>query len=72
MPETLAARMAALTCPSLYIAGRPGGACARSIELLRDAGIEPQIIEPSGHWPFIDQPDDFARTLAGFLAAEGI
>lgn len=66
-PETMAGRLAALTVPVTYIAGAPGGACPRSRALLDGAGIATVAIEPAGHWPFVDQPDAFARTLAGLL-----
>ncbi len=65
--ERLAARLAALPVPHLYIAGVPGGACARSLDLLAAAGVPVAAIEPSGHWPFIDQPAAFASLLRGFL-----
>lgn len=65
--ETLAARLAALPCPTLFVAGDPGGACARSRELIDAAGLRLLALSPSGHWPFIDQVDDFAVGLRRFL-----
>lgn len=65
--ERLADRLAGLSTPKLYVAGQPGGACCRSMELLARAGVETVSIEPSGHWPFIDRPDAFASALVGFL-----
>jgi len=64
--EDLAGRLAALSCPNLYIAGSPGGACARSLELLRTAGADLAVIEPAGHWPFIDRPTEVAALIGDF------
>ncbi len=61
--EELAARQAALAIPNVYVAGSPGGACARSIALLETAGVRTVPIAPSGHWPFIDQPELFAGVI---------
>jgi len=66
--ERLAARLAALNLPSLYIAGVPGGACSRSLELLAEAGVAVARIEPSGHCPFLDRPAEFLAALSRFLA----
>jgi pimeloyl-ACP methyl ester carboxylesterase len=65
--EDLAARLAALPMPTLYIAGVPFGASARSLQLLDDAGARRVTIEPSGHWPFIDQTDRFVAEFDRFL-----
>jgi pimeloyl-ACP methyl ester carboxylesterase len=65
--EALAGRLAALEAKTLYVAGSPGGACARSLELLDEADAQTVELAPSGHWPFIDQPDGFAEELASFL-----
>jgi pimeloyl-ACP methyl ester carboxylesterase len=67
--ETLADRLAALPCPKLYVAGQPGGACARSRELLDAAGVPTLVLEPSGHWPFIDRVEEFADALGRFVEA---
>jgi pimeloyl-ACP methyl ester carboxylesterase len=64
----LTARFAALSCPTLFVAGAPGGICTLSLEGLRRAGVHTVAIEPSGHWPFIDRPDAFAFAVADFLA----
>lgn len=64
--EDLADRLAALGCPSLYIAGSPGGACGRSLELLRTAGADLEQIEPAGHWPFIDRAGEAASLIGRF------
>ncbi len=65
--EDLAVRMARLIPPALYIAGSPDGASARSKELLSKTVALWQTIEPAGHWPFIDRPDDFAAVVTRFL-----
>lgn len=67
--ETLAARLAATRVPALFIAGAPGGICARSHALLGEHGIRCEVIAPAGHWPFVDQPDAFAAAAAAFLRA---
>ncbi len=60
----------------VYIHGTKDGVCQRSLELLNAAGVKPFSITDddsrrsfvySGHWPFIDQPDKFAQTLAQLL-----
>jgi pimeloyl-ACP methyl ester carboxylesterase len=66
-PEDMAARTARLPMPAHYIAGVPDGACARTRELLDAAGVPWTGIEPSGHWPFIDRPDDFLAALRSLL-----
>jgi pimeloyl-ACP methyl ester carboxylesterase len=66
--DDLARRLAARPEPRHYVAGSPRGACARSRELLGAAGVPTTEIAPSGHWPFIDQPDRFATLLATLLA----
>jgi pimeloyl-ACP methyl ester carboxylesterase len=65
--ETLAGRLAALSVPTLFIAGAPGGICARSQSLLDVNHVPWAALEPSGHWPFIDQLDLFAMTVLSFL-----
>lgn len=69
--EDVAERLARLPMPTLYIAGAPGGASARSRALLDRAGVRTVEISPAGHWPFIDQPDAFEAALVGFAAAAG-
>jgi pimeloyl-ACP methyl ester carboxylesterase len=68
-PETLAGELAALPVPKIYVAGYPHGAAARSLELIEAAEVPLRRVQPAGHWPFLDRPDDFARTVAEFLAA---
>lgn len=68
--ETLAVRLAALACPAAYVAGAPGGACQRSRELLASAGVATRVIEPAGHWPFLDRPDAFAAVLGGLIDSD--
>lgn len=67
--ETLAPRLAALTARVLFVAGVPGGICERSRAQLDKHGVHWVGIEPSGHWPFIDQPDAFADAVGPFLRA---
>ncbi len=43
------------------------GVCPRSLKLLGASDVPVATVSPSGHLPFIDCPDDFAETLAGFL-----
>ncbi len=67
--EDSAARLRRLagTLTLLYIGGRPNGVAPRSVELLEQADVPRAWIEPSGHWPFIDQPDQFLGALTGLL-----
>ncbi|CAN5921218.1 hypothetical protein BH11MYX3_BH11MYX3_34670 [soil metagenome] len=65
--EALVGRLAALTAPTLFIAGVPGGICERSRELLGAAHVPWIGIEPAGHWPFIDQIDLFAASVRAFV-----
>jgi pimeloyl-ACP methyl ester carboxylesterase len=65
--ETLAADLAVLRPPVLYLAGVPDGICARSRALLDRHGVRWLGLEPAGHWVFVDQPDAFAATVAAFL-----
>ncbi len=65
--EDLALRLAKLTTPSLYLAGSPDGASARSKELLVAAVARWKIVESAGHSPFIDQPDAFAAAVNELL-----
>jgi pimeloyl-ACP methyl ester carboxylesterase len=66
-PEDMAARLARLAMPVVYIAGTPGGACPRSLELLDEAGVRHVDLAPSSHWPFVDQPDAFAAAVAAAI-----
>ena len=65
--ETLAARLAAVGARVLFVAGVPGGICERSRAQLDQHRIRWVGIEPSGHWPFIDQSDAFAAAVGPFL-----
>jgi pimeloyl-ACP methyl ester carboxylesterase len=67
----LASRLAALAgqgLPVAYVAGAPGGASGESRRLLAEARVPVVEIAPSGHWPFLDQPDAFTAALARFLS----
>ena len=65
--ETLAPRLAALTVPSLFVAGVPGGICERSRALLDRHGVRWVGVSPAGHWVYVDQPDAFAAAVASFV-----
>lgn len=65
--NTLAPRLTALTVPVLFIAGIPGGICTASQRALDEHHVPWVGLEPSGHWPFIDQVDLFASTVRAFL-----
>lgn len=69
--EVAATRLRRLTAtvPLLYIGGRPGGVAARSVDLLEREDVPRTWIEPAGHWPFVDQPDQFVDAVARFLDA---
>ncbi len=67
--DSLAGRLAALSIPTLYIAGDPDGAAAESRNRLEQAGVTTVPIHPAGHWPFIDQPETFAKALNRFLVS---
>lgn len=68
--ETLAARLAALRVPALFVAGVPDGVCARSRELLDHHGVRWIGIAPAGHTVHLDQLDRFATEVAGFLSVQ--
>jgi len=65
--ETLAPRLAALRSRVLFVAGVPGGICQRSRAQLDQHQVRWVGIEPSGHWPFIDQPEAFAAAVGPFV-----
>ena len=65
--ETVAARLAQLGLPQIYIYGKPRGTGERSQELLTQAGIPLKPLEPAGHWPYLDQHNAFVDELVAFL-----
>lgn len=67
--EDLASRLGSLPLPSCYIRGNPKGTQEYSLGLLRKAEVPLVEISGSGHWPFIDQPDEFAGKLLRILSA---
>lgn len=69
--ETLAQRLAQLPMPQIYLLGDPRGTAAHSRSLLDAAGIPWRAIADAGHWPFLDQPEAFARELWDFLEPLG-
>jgi pimeloyl-ACP methyl ester carboxylesterase len=64
----LARRLARVGIPVAYIAGLPGGACQESLDQLAAAAVPTSVVEPSGHWPFLDRPADFCGILVRLLA----
>ena len=69
--EEMVGRMTCLEVPTYYLAGVPNGVCERSLQLLSESTLSHDLIEPSGHWPFIDQPAAFAERLASWLDRVG-
>ncbi len=67
--EVLAPRLAALEVPRIYLLGRPHGTGEDSQKLLDAASVEWRAVEGAGHWPFLDQQDDFVEEMLRFLAA---
>jgi len=67
--EVMAARLAALGLPKVYVYGFPHGTGDRSRALLAAAGVDTVSVPDAGHWPFLDQPDVFVGELAAFLDA---
>lgn len=66
---TLAPRLAALGPHALFIAGVPDGICAESRALLARHGVATALIEPAGHWVYLDQPDAFVTAVQAFVSA---
>ncbi len=66
--EELAARMARLNVPALFVAGLPRGIAERSRRILDEAGVAWCGVEDAGHWPFIDQDDTFIDEMVAFLS----
>lgn len=60
--------LASLPQPVIYLAGSPGGASPATIAKLARLGTTCRLIQDSGHWPFIDQPDLFARIMRDFAS----
>ena len=69
--DDLAPRFARLACPTLFVAGVPRGICEASRARLDAVGARWIGLEPSGHWPFIDQSEAFASAVSRFLATTG-
>lgn len=65
--EELAERMAKLDIPSIYLLGDPRGTGKHSRSLLTKAGVPWRAIEKAGHWPFIDNRDEFIDEFLKFL-----
>jgi pimeloyl-ACP methyl ester carboxylesterase len=65
---TMGPRLAALTCPRLFVAGVPNGVCPESRAELERLGVPWVAIEPAGHWVFVDQPRGCADAIEVALA----
>lgn len=65
--EQGALELSRLAIPVTYILGSPGGTGDKSQNLLKEAGVDIKFIHQAGHWPFIDQEEDFVQVMAGFL-----
>jgi pimeloyl-ACP methyl ester carboxylesterase len=65
--EEIAARIANLKVPCVYILGNPRGTGNHSRYLLSEAGVRWRVVEDAGHWPFIDQQDSFIADLMNFM-----
>ncbi|MBS1121501.1 MAG: hypothetical protein H6Q90_3729 [Deltaproteobacteria bacterium] len=65
--DTLAERVVNLRAPSLFVAGVPGGICEHSRLMLDRLGARWMVVQPSGHWVHVDQPDELAAAIAGFV-----
>lgn len=68
--ETPAGRLAGLSVGVTHVPGVPGGNAPRTIELLKQAGIRIEPVEPAGHWPFHDRLDDYVDVLLAILDRE--
>lgn len=60
-------RLKALSLPKLYIAASPSGICRESMASLEREKMPHAVVSGSGHWPFLDQPDEYLKILSGFL-----
>ena len=65
--EGMAQRLAALDVPVEYVYGEPSGTGRHSRDLLSAAGVPCHRVRHSGHWPFIDHPDEFSELLASLI-----
>ena len=65
--EELAERLGKLDVETHYVLGDPGGAGTHSQGLLRDAGVPVHGVSHSGHWPFVDNPEEFLSVLLNCL-----
>lgn len=66
--EELGARLGQLAIPRDYVYGDPGGTGTHSRGLLHEAGVAAHPVTHSGHWPFVDHPDEFLEVLISILA----
>jgi pimeloyl-ACP methyl ester carboxylesterase len=65
--DTLGPRLAALSCPKLFVAGEPGGVCTATRERLTALGVRWVGLEPAGHWVHLDQLARFASYVRDFV-----
>jgi pimeloyl-ACP methyl ester carboxylesterase len=66
---SLPQRLAALGPRALFVAGVPDGICAESRALLAEHDVRSALIEPAGHWVYLDQPAAFTLTVQKFLSS---
>ncbi|HSR70100.1 MAG TPA: alpha/beta hydrolase [Acidobacteriota bacterium] len=55
------------TLPVIYLAGYPQGAARETLDELFRLEVPVRMLYPSGHWPFIDRPEEFDTELLRFL-----
>jgi len=65
--EKGAEQLSRLPIPVTYILGSPDGTGEYSQKFLKEAGIDIKIIHHAGHWPFIDQEEEFVKAMLSFL-----
>jgi pimeloyl-ACP methyl ester carboxylesterase len=65
--DTLGPRLAALSAPTLFVAGVPDGICPASRARLDELGVPWVGIEPAGHWVYLDQRARFVEAVDLFL-----
>lgn len=59
-----------ISCPALILAGRHDPICPPKFSQAMDDTIPESkliVFENSGHWPLIEEKDDFVRSVVGFL-----
>ncbi len=59
-----------ISCPALILAGRHDPICPPKFSQVMDDAIPESklmVFEDSGHWPLIEENDDFVRSIVDFL-----